>query len=64
MVYSMPLDLGTANDRADALHHATDKRYDARRELALFIGGEIRGDDKFAVPRSNGMEYTIKKRTG
>ena len=49
---------------ADALHQATDKRYDARRELALFIGGEIRGDDKFAVPRSNGMEYTIKKRTG
>ena len=36
----------------------------ARRELALFIGSEIRGDDEFAVSRSNGMEDTIKKRTG
>ena len=51
-------------DCADALHQATDKRYDARASWLSFIGGEIRGDDEFAVSRSNGMEYTIKKRTG
>src|SRR5690606_17336290 len=47
---------------AEALHQATEKWYDARGKLALFIGGEIGRDDEFTVSRADRVQNAVEER--